>query len=287
VRNPLHAAVLALGRAIRAAAGPRRGADACVTEFVIHDLGRELDGYTIVALADLHHSAGSDLTWLRHAVSTANAVEPDLIVLLGDYGESFKRMPAESARWYRNAMPEMTADLARLRARDGVVAVLGNHDHDAGAGAVIAWLESIDIDVLVNRSRSIVRSQSTLRIAGLDDVREGRIDERAGCNVAEDVPTIVLSHNPDGVFHLDPQLRVDAVLAGHTHGGQIILPGLGALVTMARACGRKSASGWVTNPRAPLYVTRGLGEQLPMPMRIKCPPELLVLRLRTAAQQPA
>jgi len=148
-------------------------------------------------------------------------------------------------------------------------------------------LAGIGIDVLVNRSRCVVRSGSTLRIAGLDDVREGRVEGLAGCDVTVDVPTIVLSHNPDGIRRLDRRLRVDLVLAGHTHGGQVVVPGFGALVTMARVCGRRSASAWVTNARAPLYVTRGLGEQLPLPMRVNCPPELLVVRLRSARQQPA
>ena len=91
---------------------------------------------------------------------------------------------------------------------------------------------------------------------------------------------MALSHEPDGIRHLDPRLRVDVMLAGHTHGGQIVLPGYGAPLTMSRTCGRRSANGWVTNPRAPLYVTRGLGEQLPLPVRINCPPEIVVLRLR-------
>jgi len=253
----------------------------------VRDLGLEFDGYTIVALSDLHHSPGEDLAWLRHAVDTANAATPDLIVLLGDYGESFRRMPVDSRRWYNDIMREMTPYLARLRAHDGVFAVLGNHDYYAGAPAVTTWLSSLGIDVLVNRSRCITRSGRVLRVAGLDDVREGHVDTLAGCDADDDVPTIVLSHNPDGVLHVDPRLRVDLVLAGHTHGGQVVLPWFGALVTMARVCGRTAASGWVANPRAPLYVTRGLGEQLPLPMRIKCPAELLVVRLRSGDQQPA
>ena len=285
--NPLRAAVFAAGRVIRTIRGPRRGAAANTVELMVPDLGPELDGYTLVALSDLHHAPRQDLGWLRHAVAVTNAEAPDLIVLLGDYGESFRRMPDESRAWYRDVMREMTPDLARLRARDGVVAVLGNHDYYAGASETIEWLTSIGIDVLVNRSRCIIRSRSTLRVAGLDDVREGRVEALAGCDAAVDIPTIVLSHNPDGIRRLDRRLRVDLVLAGHTHGGQVVLPGLGALVTMARVCGRRSASGWVTNARAPLYVTRGLGEQLPLPMRVNCPPELLVVRLRSARQQPA
>ena len=285
--SAFRAAGLVVGRVIRRFSGPRPAAATSTIHLAVNDLGPELDGYTILALSDLHHSPGRDLAWLRHAVDTAMAASPDMIALLGDYGESFRRMPVESQRWYRDIMREMTPELTRLRARDGVVAVLGNHDYYAGATAVTEWLTSMGIDVLVNRARHVLRSGSVLRVAGLDDVREGRVDTRAGCDVAEPVPTIVLSHNPDGVLRLDPRLRVDAVLAGHTHGGQIVFPGVGALVRMARVCGPRSASGWVKNPRVRLYVTRGLGEQLPLPLRLNAPRELLVLRLRTAIQHPA
>jgi predicted MPP superfamily phosphohydrolase len=285
--SAFRAAGLVVGRVIRRFSGPRPRATTSTIHLAVDDLGQGLDGYTILAFSDLHHSPGRDLSWLRHVVDTAEAASPDMVALLGDYGESFKRMPVQSQRWYRDIMREMMPELTRLRARDGVVAVLGNHDYYAGAAAVTEWLTSMGIDVLVNRIRRVLRSGSALRVAGLDDVREGRVDAHAGCDPAEQVPTIVLSHNPDGVLHLDPGLRVDAALAGHTHGGQIVFPGVGALVTMTRVCGPRSASGWVKNPRAPLYVTRGLGEQLPLPLRLNAPRELLVLRLRPAIQHPA
>ena len=131
--------------------------------------------------------------------------------------------------------------------------------------------------VFVNRGDAI------LRVAGMDDVFEGSPDPVVGSDLASRHPTIVLSHNPDGILHLHPEFRVDIVLAGHTHGGQIVVPRYGAPLTMARVCGRRSASGWICHPRTALYVTRGLGEQLPLPMRLNCPRELVVLRLMAGA----
>ena len=266
----------------------RQLADVTRAEVCIQDLGMEFDGYTIVALADFHHRPSmGDLRWLRHAVDIANGVMPDVVVLLGDYGSSFKRVPLLSQGWYRDSMTAMTPELCRLRARDGIIGLLGNHDYCAGAGPVCAWLTSIGAEVLVNRPLHVSRSGSLLRIAGQDDAREGDAHPCAGCELTERTPTVALSHNPDGLLGLDPRLRVDVMLAGHTHGGQIVIPGYGAPITMARMCGRHSASGWIPNPRAPLYVTRGLGEQLPLPIRINCKPEIVVLRLRSAGQQPA
>ena len=266
----------------------RHMAQVTVVELVVDDLGADFEGYTIVALADFHHHPSRlDLRWLRHVVDVTNATSPDLIALLGDYGSSFKHAPAMSQRWYREALAAMTPELTRLRARDGIVAVLGNHDYYASATLVREWLQGVGAELLVNRARRVVRSSRVLRIAGMDDVSQGSTDPSVGCDLTERVPTVVLSHEPDGVLYLDPALRVDVTLAGHTHGGQIVVPGYGAPMTMARTCGRRSASGWVANSRAPLYVSRGIGEQLPVPVRINCPPEVVVLRLRCRRQHPA
>jgi uncharacterized protein len=256
-------------------------------ELRIRDLGAEFDGYTIVALSDFHHPPTQDARWIRNLVDTANAIGPDLIALLGDYGTSFKHLPAMSRAWYRTALTTMARECARLHARDGVVAVLGNHDYYAGAGRVGDWLQGFGASVLVNQARVIRRGQGTLRIAGVDDVVEGELDPQAGCEPGTTHPTVVLSHNPDSVLHLAPNVRVDAMLAGHTHGGQVVLPWYGAPLRMARVCGRRSASGWVAHDRTALYVMRGVGAQLPVPIRLNCPPEILVLRLRSGSQQPA
>jgi predicted MPP superfamily phosphohydrolase len=272
--------VAALDRLIPSAS--RRMAMVTTAELVIEDLAVEFDGYTIAVLADFHHRASMhDLRWLRHAVDSANSVSPDLVALLGDYGSSFKKAPSVSQRWYRDSMTAMTPLLRDLRAHDGIVAVLGNHDHYASASLVRAWLTSLDAELLVNRARFVTRSASRLRVAGLDDVAEGVPDPTAGCELADQTPTVLISHDPDGLLGLDSRLRIDVMLAGHTHGGQIVVPGYGAPITMSRICGRRSASGWVPNQRASLYVTRGLGEQLPLPIRINSVPEVLVLRLRS------
>lgn len=272
----------AIGIGIGTIVPSRRPADTTEIEVTIPDLPAAFEGYTIVALADLHHRhPWNDLHWLRHAVDITNDQAPDAIALLGDYGSSFKRARSLSYRLYHDALDTMTPELRRLRAKDAVVAVIGNHDYYADPAMVRRWLRGMGAVVLVNQVHRVTRDGHVLRLAGLDDVSEGSIDTRAGCDVKDRSPTVVLSHNPDGIREIAPDVRVDVVLAGHTHGGQIVLPVLGAPFTMCRVCGRKTASGWVPNDRAPLYVTRGLGEQLPLPIRVRSQPEVLVLRLRT------
>jgi predicted MPP superfamily phosphohydrolase len=209
-------------------------------------------------------------------VALANEATPDLVVLLGDYGISFRTQRALSRTLYARALPAVREVLAGLRARDGVVAVLGNHDYYADAGYVRAWLASLGARVLVNEHAAIERDGARLVIAGLDDVTEGAPEPLAGCH-PEARPHLVLSHNPDGVRVLSPHLGEPLVLAGHTHGGQVVLPLYGAPLTMSRVCGRTTASGWIPNPWFPLYVVRGIGVQIPI--RFLCPPELLVVRL--------
>jgi len=250
-------------------------------ELVIRDLAPAFDGYTIVVLADLHQPPDANVDWLRHTVRATNALNPHLIALLGDYGYSFESLPKQSRRWYAIALGAMSETLRQLRAQDGVVAILGNHDYDVGAAMVVAWLHDLGADVLVNRLRCVSRGAHSLRVFGLDDFNSGAPAIPSDFSSADRTPTIVLSHNPDGVVLFERGARVDMVIAGHTHGGQIVLPWFGAPMTMARVCTRRAASGWVPNEIAPLYVTRGLGEQLPLPFRVNCPPEILAVRLRS------
>ncbi len=257
-----------------------------VIDFPLPGLGPEFDGYTIAVLADIHHWAPGT-RYLRHMVRVSNNANPDLVVLLGDYGISFEHNRALSGIAYRSALPALTQAIRQLRARDGCVAVLGNHDHYYDAEHVSGWLQSLGIPVLRNDSLVLRRANAALVIGGVGDALEDRVDALGGAGQQPPGSAIVvLCHNPDGVLALDPAARIGLVLAGHTHGGQIVIPGFGAVVTYSAICGRRSASGWVPNDRAPLYVSRGIGVQIPI--RFGCPPELLIVRLRVASdQQPA
>jgi predicted MPP superfamily phosphohydrolase len=242
-------------------------------------LAPELEGYTIAVLSDLHYGGTyAPGRLVARAVHLANDATPDLIVMLGDYALSHTLFPTISRWLYVWALPRMTEALRTLRARDGVVAILGNHDYDYEPARVIAWLQSTGARVLVNDCFVIARGDARLGIGGVDDWTHGRIDPDGGCmSLAPEIPRVVLSHNPDGVLSLAPGSRVDLVLAGHTHGGQIVLPYFGALARHCTVCDASSASGWVSRSPVPLYVTTGVGVVLPP--RINCPPEVLIVRL--------
>jgi predicted MPP superfamily phosphohydrolase len=251
-------------------------------ELTIADLPPELDGYTIGVLSDIHRWPGTSLGKLKRAVTTTNAASPDTVVLLGDYAVSWKTsIPWANAPLYRRALRSMTPVLRTLRTRDGVFAVLGNHDHYYDADAVERWLRDLGAHPLVNGCATVERDGATLVIGGVDDLLEGSVDPAGGCDGHHpDAPTVVLAHHPDSVLHLAPSRRIDLVLSGHTHGGQYVLPIFGAPITLSEVCGAKTAAGWVPNERAPLYVSRGIGEQTPG--RLNCPPEVVILTLRRA-----
>ncbi|HET7458917.1 MAG TPA: metallophosphoesterase [Gemmatimonadaceae bacterium] len=239
----------------------------------------ELDGYTIAALSDLHCGTATPPSFIARAFAIAQDARPDLVALLGDYSVSTRRTRRLNRRWYAQGMRALSPMIRALRAPDGVVGVLGNHDHYYDAADVHAWLAGLGVRVLVNDSVVVRRGAATLVIGGVDDAREGHVDPAGGCaGQPADAPTVVLAHNPDAVLALSAPRRVDLVLSGHTHGGQVVLPGIGALATHARICTRRAASGWVPNDRAPLYVSRGVGGQ--HPPRVNCRPEVAIVRLR-------
>lgn len=254
-------------------------------EVPLAGLASTFDGYTIVVISDVHHW-GLGSRYLRRIVRAANAANPDLIALLGDYAASFEHNHSLSAMVYRRAFPSLIRALGELRAHDGLVGVLGNHDHYFDGAQVADWLRGVGVRILVNDHVVLRRSGARLVIGGVGDAQEDRVDPRGG---VDDQPPgtaiVVLCHNPDGVYCLDADSGIGLVLSGHTHGGQVVLPGYGALTTHTRICGRRTASGWVPNAKVPLYVTRGVGAQTSV--RFRCPPELLILRLRVENQQPA
>ena len=245
----------------------------------IAGLARELDGYVIAVLSDLHYGGTIRPAHLiRHAVNLANEASPDLVVLLGDYALSHS-ISRTISRWlYEWALPRMSDSLRALHAPDGMLAILGNHDYDYDAVRTAIWLRSIGARVLVNECVIIEKGHARLGVGGVDDWTHGEVDPHGGCaSLAPDIPRIVLSHNPDGALELASSARVDLVLAGHTHGGQIVLPWIGAPARHCIVCDARSASGWVPRAPVPLYVTTGVGVLLPL--RISCPAEVLIVRL--------
>ena len=254
------------------------GADALVVEprwigverldVPIRGLGAAPDGLRVALISDTHCGPWTGPAYVRKAVRLANAQEPDVVLLLGDYVHRDRRRIAPGI-----------APFADLRAEHGVFAVLGNHDHWEDAPATRQALADADIPELDSSSVTLDVGGSRLAIGGVDDLwTAGQDLEATFDGVPDDVPRLLMSHNPDYAESLPEGLRVDLMVSGHTHGGQVWLPLVGAPLVPSRF-GQKYRAGLVRGPRCPVYVTRGLGTITP-PVRFFCRPELTVLTLR-------
>lgn len=225
-----------------------------------------LAGFKIVQLSDLHFMPFTPLSLIQEAVTAANALQPDLIVLTGDYVTH----DAET-------IFGMTKVLAQLNARYGVFAVLGNHDTRAGARIVRQGIGEAGITVLHNRGLALTVGTGTLNLAGVDDCLWGHPDLNAALDGLDAAaPTLLLAHEPDVIDNFSRDGRVTLQLSGHTHGGQVRLPILGTPVLPR--LGEKYVAGLYQVNDSRLYVNRGVG-MVSLPIRFNCPPEITAITL--------
>jgi predicted MPP superfamily phosphohydrolase len=241
--------------------------DPVVRHFAYHPAGwKPADGrLRLVLLTDTHMSLPvSSPLRLNRMVDRINGLKPDLVLLGGDY-------MSRTALSFRYPAPEAVAPFARIKARYGVLAVMGNHDHWAGFGAVGLALADAGVTTLVNGA---VR-RGPLVIGGVDDDFTHQSDVRATVAVMKRLggTPVLLSHSPD-VFPAVPR-RIGLVLAGHTHCGQIVPPLIGAVFTASRY-GRRFLCGIHRNGDQTLIVSAGVGTSL-LPLRFGAPPDFWVI----------
>jgi predicted MPP superfamily phosphohydrolase len=231
----------------------------------LKNLPSGLGGFKIVQMSDIHLYPYTQLGLVQEAVSVANALRPDLVVLTGDY-------VLQTAA----SIFDLAPVLASLNARYGVFSIVGNHDVWTNVDVVRAGLEESGIPVLRNEGITLGAGGSLINLAGLDDGWSGRPDlVTTLASLPTGIPTILLAHEPDlaDAFSLDG--RVSLQLSGHTHGGQIRLPGIGA--PFLPFLGRKYDRGLYKVNDMWLYTNSGLG--LVFPFRFNCPPEVTEITL--------
>ena len=242
-----------------------------VTETVvsIKDLPGRFEGFRIALVSDVHHGRLVPLEEVRRVVGLANAARADMVALTGDYttvGREYVEPCAEA--------------LGELSAPEGVWAVLGNHDHKTDGPLTRQALRRRGVIVLTNQNTELRRGADVLQLAGVDDWGWGQADF-AGTMRGVDTgrPSVLLSHEP---MALDvPETRgVSLILSGHTHGGQIVLPFVGAPAAYVWEH-LKYLRGMYESEGTQLYVTRGTGV-IGLPVRIGARPEVAVLRLQRA-----
>jgi uncharacterized protein len=234
-------------------------------EVFIDDLPAAFDGYRIAFLTDTHVAGFVRREFYRQIVAQTNLFDPDLILLGGDFVTWRKHIP-------------LMADvlLTDLRAHDGLLAVLGNHDYWANGEEVEAAMTAKGVKFITNTSHVIRRDGAALPVVGIDEVYRGEPDIEAAFANVKPGPCIGVTHHPDLVDQLDGR-RVDLLVCGHTHGGQIRFPFFGPLVVPSKHEGRYAA-GFRRIGGVLMYVSRGIGA-IP-PIRILCRPEVATFTLR-------
>ena len=244
----------------------------------LKDLPESLSGLKLALVADLHRGPVISQEYLEGVVEKINALEPDIVLLPGDF-------VSKSDSYFE----DVTAVLSQLKPKIASLATLGNHDHWEGVDAATAAVENAGVTLLTNSSvhlnpdRTISESgQSGLCFAGVDDLWCGKPDLQAAlADVADNVPRLLMSHNPDFAEQkraLKADLRVDFQVSGHTHGGQVVLPGIGAM-TSGSYHGLKYIYGDVQGPQWPVFITRGVGTSI-IPIRVGAAPEIVLFTLQ-------
>ena len=227
----------------------------------VRGLPPALDGLRVGMITDVHHSAVVSADDVTRAVTLLKDASPDIVVLGGDYISFFDRT-------FVAPVAELLAPLAN--APQGSFAVLGNHDDEKEMPAALV---ARGFTVLKDQRTSLTVRGERLDLAGIrfwtrSPAEIGAVLKGTGGT------TLLLSHDPRRLTEAS-QLDVQLVLSGHTHGGQVIIPGIGAVA------GRKFPvlAGYAMKDNTALFVSRGVGTVY-VPVRINCPPDVAVLTLR-------
>jgi uncharacterized protein len=228
------------------------------------------DGFTILQISDLHVDINPAA--MSRLVELLPRLSYDLCVLTGDYrGKTY------------GACEATIEGMARIRAQIAgpVYGVLGNHD----SIRMVPALEEMGIRMLVNEAEPLVRDGQRLYLAGIDDAHYYRTDniEKTASQIPHDEFSILLSHTPE-IYRQAAHADFDLLLSGHTHGGQICLPGAVAL-TLDAALPRRLGSGSWRYGRMIGYTSVGVGSSI-VAARINCPPEITLHRLHACEGTP-
>jgi predicted MPP superfamily phosphohydrolase len=242
-------------------------------------LADSFDGFRIAQLSDLHYDDHFSVVPLRKAIDIVNGLNPDVVVVTGDFvtaaGRRFRKQRLIQAK----AIEPCAQMLAQLRARFSMLGVLGNHDVDTDPNLIIEVLQSHDIQILRNRAVSVERDGRRLWLAGVDDVLRGKAKlDLALQGIPTNEPVVLLAHEPDWADYVT-KFPVDLQLSGHSHGGQIRVPILGPPYLPPLA--KKYPRGLRQIGRLTLYTNVGVGT-IVIPMRFDCPPEVTLITLRKA-----
>ncbi|NEW80925.1 MAG: metallophosphoesterase [Mariniphaga sp.] len=240
-----------------------------ITEIEIKsvDVPDSFDGSKIVFISDIHRGPFLSAQRLSGIVDRINAIEPEVIILGGDY-----------VHYNIKYVEPAFIGFSKLRADLGVYAVLGNHDHYADAGFTRKMMTKYGINNIDNQSSWVRKGNDSIKIGGVGDMWEDiQQPENTFKGLKESNFAILVTHNPDYIERMNTDL-IDLTLSGHTHGGQITFFGLWAPI-LPSLYGQKYRYGLVDWGKMKSYISSGVGA-VDLPFRFFCRPEIVVIRLK-------
>lgn len=235
----------------------------------VPNLPTEFRGFRIVHLTDVHYGPLTPASFIRRVFEKANSIGADIIVCTGDY--ILENNGGDSSA----LIDTVWRMLGKLRAKSGVCSVLGNHDHWGSFARSMSWMRKTGQDVR-HKAVPIERNGKRIWIGGAGDYLEDNLGiDKAFKNVPENESKILLAHNPDSA---DSKFdtKIDLMISGHTHGGQVALPFLGAPVLPVS--NKKYSSGFIRSANTNLFISKGIGWAI-FPVRFNCFPEIAILEL--------
>lgn len=233
------------------------------------------EGYKIVQISDIHMGHWISPERLNGVVDLVNQQDPDIVVITGDFVSYV----------FNEIRAPLTKALQSLQPREAVLAVLGNHDHWLGPDKVRLTFAESGTQELANDVYTVQRSGARLHIAGVDDVIVGAADlEAVLARLPENGPAILLAHEPDYADISAATGRFFLQLSGHSHGGQVVIPGFGPILRGPYFL--KYPLGLYQVKDMLQYTNRGIGTHV-FRVRINCPPEITVIVLHNTAESAA
>ena len=233
---------------------------------IVDNLPEPFHGFTIAQLTDLHLGALVTSSFIEGVVKRTNELNADMIVCTGDYVHD---------RNTRNEIDRVWPILSKLNAKHGVHSVLGNHDHWADTERSLYWLDKTKQNIR-HQCKVINKEGARLVVGGAGDLWEDQLNiDQAFADSDEHDCKILLAHNPDSI-DTNFKTPVSLTISGHTHGGQVVLPFVGAPIVPVK--NKRYTSGLILTEKCPLFISRGIGWSI-LPVRFNCYPEIAILEL--------
>jgi hypothetical protein len=246
--------------------------DVVKVKLTLPNLPEEFDGYRVAQISDIHAGKWMPDARLARAVDLVNQQQADLIAITGDF----------VTQTYAAAPVDIVPAMKRVRAKDGVVAVLGNHDYwgDLGPHLIRRVIRESGMVDLNNNVHTLERDGKLFHVAGVDSYRAkaGRLDEVIG-KLSHKGAAMLLAHEPDYADVSARSRRFDLQISGHSHGGQVVVPFVGP--PHLPPLGRKYHTGRYQVGEMIQYTNRGLG-MVGLPIRFWCRPEITVFTLESS-----